>query len=185
MSFCKQPRNSGIQVIQGSHKYISLAIRGEIPTPKKSILIGIFREFSAEPIKDYIFNRIPKKMLLELALCVLQDIIAKGSTRAKSLQLVVAKTTEGNKTVVIDEEDEDGNSASSLARQSPSKIAKAIFKLSDKNGISPDISLSIGEDSDPAYKPPDKQGYFTPVRRSLRREFDVSIQIAMLQNTRS
>ena len=173
MTFCQDPRGSTIQIVQGAHKFISLSIRGDLPTPKKSILIGIFREFSAEPIKDYVFNRIPKKMLLELALCILQDIITKGSARAKSLQLVVVKTSEGDKRVVIDEDNADDNEADTTAQLAARKIANAVFRLSDKNGISPDISLSIGNGEDPAYKPPDRQGYFTPVRRSLTREFNV------------
>ena len=181
-SFCQDPRGSTIQIAQGAHKFISLSIRGEIPTPKKSILIDIFREFSAEPIKDYIFNRIPKKMLLELALCILQDIITKGSTRAKSLQLVVAKTTDGDKTVVIEDDCADGNAPNRSDQIPSTQIANAVFRLSDKNGISPDISLSIEKDKNPAYKPPDKQGYFTPVRRSLTKEFNVS-QICELHQT--
>ena len=111
-------------------------------------------------------------MLLELALCILQDI------SAKSLQLVVAKTTEGGKTVIIDKDESDGDSADAPAQIQSSKIVNAVFRLSDKNGISPDISLSIGKDKDPAYKPPDKQGYFTPVRRSLSREFNKAAQKA-------
>ena len=53
-------------------------------------------------------------MLLELALCILQDIIAKRSTRARSLQLVVAKTTDGDKTVVIENDCADVNAHSPL-----------------------------------------------------------------------
>ena len=174
--FCESPRDSGIVTIQGSHKYISLAIRGEIPTPKKSILTELFKEFSTEPIKDYIFKRIPKRMLLELALCVLQDIISKGTERAKSLQLVVAKTSSGEKTVVINGADDD-TSVAGAAADPHAQINDAIFHLSDKHGKSPNVSLAIGENRDPAYQPPDKQGYFTPARsarKSLRKDFEVS-----------
>ena len=116
-------------------------------------------------------------MFLKLTLCVLQDIIGKGSVKAKSLQLVVAKIKEGDKTVVIDRENNDGSVQSSSKRNVTNKITDTIFRLSDKNGISTDVSLSIGNNRDPAYKPPDKQGYFTPVRGFLNREFNVSLQL--------
>ena len=176
--FCGNPRDSGIVCIQGCHRYISLAIQGEIPTPKKAILIALFKEFTSEPIKDYVFNRIPKKMLLELALCVLQDIISNGPERALSLRLKVAKTSEGVKTVVIgddtgkDAEDQSSNSTSK------GKIANATFQLSDKQGKDPPVSISIDSNSTkPAYQPPDKRGYFTPsrtARKSLNKAFDNS-----------
>ena len=87
-----------METLQGTHKYISLALRNEIPSPKKSILIDIFHEFTTEPIKDYVFQRINKKMLLELALRVIQEIAEKGAERAGTLQLVVDKPpTEQNR----------------------------------------------------------------------------------------
>ena len=63
-------------------------------------------------------------------------------------------------------------------RQSPpTQILDATFQLSDKHGASPVVSISIGKDKDPAYQPPDQQGYFTPgrsVRKNLQKEFEVS-----------
>lgn len=177
LEFCANPRDSDIQTVQGSHKYISLAIRGEITKPKKVVLIDLFQEFSTEPIKDYVFNRIPKLMLLELALCVLQDIIAKGPERARSLQLVVAKTSDGDKTVVIEEGEQSERAVASQPQNPATQIENASFRLSDKDGKSADVSFSIGKDKEPAYQPPDKSGYFTPsrsARRNLQKELEVS-----------
>ena len=182
LKFCENPRDSDIQTIQGSHRYISLALRGETSTPKKSILITLFQEFSTETIKDWIFNRIPKRMLLELALCILQDIIKKGATRAKSIQLVVAKTSDGDKTVVIEGGDRSDDAIGSQNRISASQIDNALFRLSDKNGKSPVVSIAIGKGKGPAYQPPDKQGYFTPSRsakKNLQQDFEVSQSFAM------
>ena len=105
VDFCDNPRDSDIRTIQGSHRYISLAMRDEIPKPKKAVLQTLFQEFSIEPIKNWVFNRMSKHMLLELALCLLQDIISKGPSRAKSIQLVAATTSDGEKTVVIDDDE--------------------------------------------------------------------------------
>ena len=175
--FCENPRESDIGTIQGSHRFISLAIRGKVPKPKKSILTSLFQEFSEEPIKDWVFNRISKQMLLELALCILQDIISKGAARAKSLQLVVATTSDGEKTVVIEDGDQPEDAAAAQQPTPPTQILDATFRLADKNGKSPDVSISIGENKDPAYQPPDQQGYFTP-SRSVRRNLQVELEVS-------
>ena len=121
-------------------------------------------------------------MLLELALCILQDIIKKGATRAKSIQLVVAKTSDGDKTVVIEGGDRSDDAIGSQNRISASQIDNALFRLSDKNGNSPVVSFAIGKGKKPAYQPPDKQGYFTPSRsakKNLQKDFEVSQSLAM------
>ena len=89
-----------METLQDAHKYISLALRNEIPAPKKSILIDLFHEFSLEPIKDYVFHRINKTIILELALRILQEIVEKGEKRDGTLQLVIEKTSSVTKSVV-------------------------------------------------------------------------------------
>ena len=162
-----------METLQGAHKYISLVLRDKTPSPKKSILINVFHEFTVKPIKDYVFHRINKKMLLELALRVIQEIAENGAERAKSLQLVVEKTSNGSKTVVI------ARGADTVSKDTPfqtTEIEDVTFKLSDPAGLSPGISFSIGKNREPAYQEPDANGYFTPRRRarkSLTRIFQV------------
>ena len=162
-----------METLQGTHKYISLVVRNKIPSPKKSILINLFHEFTVEPIKDYVFHRINKTMLLEPALRILQEIAEKGAARTKSLQLVVEKTSNGSKSVVIARIPD--TSEKELSFQT-TKIDDVTFKVSDRAGLSPDISFSIGKNRDPAYQESDVNGYFTPkrgVRKSLNRIFQV------------
>ena len=174
--FSENPRHFNIKVLQGSHKFISLALRNKTTAPKKSTLIDIFNEFASEPIKDYVFHRISKKLLLELALRIIQEIVQKGVDRASSLQLVVQKTSNGAKSVVIARNnDKDSDAAETIEG---AEIEDATFTLKDKHGVSPDISVAIGKNRDPPYQEPDATGYFTPKRgprKSLAKYFQVHI----------
>ena len=174
--FCENPRHFDINVLQGSHKFISLVLRNKTPAPKKSILIDIFNEFTSEPIKDYVFHRISKKLLLELALRIIQEITEKGAGRANSLQLVVEKTSNGAKSVVI-ARNTDNNSGAAETFEAV-EIDDSTFKLTDRAGVSPDISVAIGKQRKPPYQEPDARGYFTPkrrVRKSLAKFFQVQM----------
>ena len=132
--FCKNPRDFHMETLQETHRYISLALRNEIPAPKKSILIDIFREFAANPIKDYVFHRINKKILLELALRIIQEIAEKGAEHAWTLQLVVGKTSNGIKSVVIAK---NAPSADKQTTFEATEIEDVTFKISDRAGMSP------------------------------------------------
>ena len=54
-------------------------------------------------MEDYIFSRMAKKILQDLALCILQDLAANGPERAKMLHLEVVKASSGGKLVKIGE----------------------------------------------------------------------------------
>ena len=72
--FCLNPTDPTVEIIQGSHRFISLSMQNGSSIPKKSTLSELFREFMTVPAKQYVFNQIPRKMLLELALCVLHCV---------------------------------------------------------------------------------------------------------------
>ena len=165
--FCLNPKEPTIEIIQGSHRFISLSMENGSSIPKKSTLSELFKEFMTVPAKQYVFDRIPRRMLLELAICILQDIASRGVLRAKSLRLEVVKTTAtaGGKTIVIGRDEE--SSASTEANDNV-LAEDATFKFADNTGATPDVAFSIGKNHQPPYQQPDKQGYFTPSRRSRR-----------------
>ena len=99
--FSGNPKGCDLETIQGSHRYITNVIKGTEESPKKSILIDIFNSFSKDKIKDYVYNRMKKSILLELALCILQEIAAGGPDRATNLQLQIEKTSSGGKQITI------------------------------------------------------------------------------------
>ena len=171
--FCKNPRNFSLEIVQGAHKYISLVLAKKVPSVKKSILVGIFNEYIDQPVKDYVFLRIPKNHLLELALTIFQDIIEKGVERAASLCLELINSVDGDKTIAI--APNTGGAAGSEAF-SAREVMEASFSLTDPSGLSPDVSFSVGKGRGPPYRKPDDDGYFTPrksARKSLEREFQV------------
>ena len=174
MKFHENPRTADNKVIQGAHRFIALAIKNQTNLPKNAVLIDIFREFLEEEVRDYVFTRMTKPILLELALCILQDLARGGPDRAKSLFLVVEKTESGGKTVVLPDKkkgrhDEDEHDAP--------EIDGASFLLADKTGSSPDFKFHSGKGREAPYKKPDADGYFTPKKskRSLQREIEVKI----------
>ena len=77
--FVKNPKGCKLEVIQGSHKFLSDVIKGSEQSPKNSVFIGLFNHFTEKKIKDYVFQRMTKSILQELALCILQELISHGS----------------------------------------------------------------------------------------------------------
>ena len=171
--FHDNPKDSPIEVIQGAHRFMISAVKNNTESPKNSILIDIFNEFCHQPIKPYVFKKMGKKILLELALCILQEIALRGPARAKTLQLVVERAAVGGKTVRI-ADDEDVLES----EVPPSKdIDEAYFRLRDSTGSSPDVTFSSGQGHREPFGPADEDGNFTTPRkstapRSSEEEFD-------------
>ena len=177
IKFSKNPKEVDIETVQGSHKFLSLVLGQKISSSvaKKSTLIRIFNQFLDEPVRDYVFHRISRKLLLELALRILQEFVKRGVQHARSLKLVVAKSTSSDeKTILI--APSDGSSEGNNPYQAP-EVLDATFRLSDTSGLSPDVSFSIGKKRPPAFQRPDHAGYFTPskkgARKSLSKDFKV------------
>ena len=151
-------------MIQGSHKFLCDVIEGTEPSPKNSVFIDLFNQFTPVPIKDYIFSRMTKKILQELALCVTQELISYGPSHAKNLKLVLEETKAGGKTVVIDRSEEEFPVDDDFIRH----IDEAFFRLSDVSGLSPDKKIASGQGHPPPYSPPDADNFFTPIKANPR-----------------
>ena len=75
--FISDPKGSSMETILGAHRFLATVIENEDDGPTLKTLMKIFRPFNPEKsIKDYVFKRIKKSLLLELALCILQDSLA-------------------------------------------------------------------------------------------------------------
>ena len=162
--FVRDPKGSKTEVIQGSHKFLCDVIEGTEPSPKNSVFIDLFNQFTPVPIKDYIFSRMTKKILQELALCVTQELISYGPSHAKNLKLVLEETKAGGKTVVIDRSEEEFPVDDDFIRH----IDEAFFRLSDVSGLSPDKKIASGQGHPPPYSPPDADNFFTPIKANPR-----------------
>ena len=164
-----------MDTIQGAHKFLVEVIRGTQESPSNKTLITMFGEFCSIPIKNYIFSRMGKKIMQELALCILQDLASNGPERAKTLQLEVIKASSGGKRVKIADQFDDGEKP--IDKSFLEEIDEAIFKFKDQTGASPDVKISSGQGLAAPYLPPSPDGAFgTPVKksaRSLQKEIEV------------
>ena len=174
--FSQNPKEVDIETVQGSHKFLSLVLAQKVSSSiaKKSTLIRIFNHFIDEPVKDYVFHRISRKLLLELAIRILQEFITRGVQRARTLKLVVADATSSEeKTILI--APNDASNGDNNPYQAP-EVLDATFRLSDTAGLSPDVSFSIGKKRPPAFQRPDSTGYFTPSKKGARKALDFKVQ---------
>ena len=177
--FCGNPKLFNMDVIQGAHKFLVEVIRGGKESPTNKTLISIFNAFTPKPIKAYIFNKMGKKILQELALCILQDLATNGPARANTLTLEVIKASAGGKTVQI--ADHYTDDSESIDQSFLDEIDEAIFRFRDPSGKSPDVNISSGQGLAAPYLPPDIDGAFvTPKKRkprSLAEAMEVRISL--------
>ena len=168
-------RDVSIDLFKGAHKYIARATKDSKTGPKVAELVEFFNHFSQEKIQYYNFSRMTKPLLLELALCVIQEVLYNGIGRAQTLQLELVKTKFGGKTVKIAdpfEEDKDELDDAFLG-----KIDEAFFCLKDKNGDSPDIQLAAGHGHATPYSPFGKDGAFLRPKPKAARSLDAPIEV--------
>ena len=174
--FCENPKESNLDVIQGAHKFLVEVVRGNQESPSNKTLIEIFSVFCEKPIKNYVFLRMGKKIMQELAICILQDLAANGPGRAATLQLEVVKATARDKVVKIAEQfdsEEDKFDQSFL-----DEIDQAIFKFSDSSGKSPDVKITSGQGLAAPYIPPGEDGAFvTPKKRKSCSSSETEVQL--------
>ena len=119
-----------------------------------------------------------KPLLLELALCVIQEILFNGIGRAKSLQLELVKTKFGGKTVKI--ADPFQLNRDEFDDAFLGKIDEAFFCLKDKNGESPDIQLAAGHGHGSPYSPFGKDGAFLRPKPKAVRSLAAPIEVRPL-----
>ena len=168
-------RDVPIEVFKGAHKYIARATKDPKMGPKVADLVEFFNHFSQEKIQYYNFSRMTKPLLLELALCVIQEVLYNGIGRAQSLQLELVKTNFGGKTVKIADPfqaERDYFDDAFLG-----KIDEAFFCIKDKNGDSPDIQFAAGHGHELPYSPFAKDGAFLRPKPKAARSLDAPIEV--------
>ena len=175
--FSDSPKECTIQNIQGSIRYLSNVLKTSEQGPKCSTLIHIFNQFTVEEIKDYVYRRMTKKILLELALCILEEIASGGIARAKTIVIVLKRTASGGKQIEIqsapsdDEEFPLSNDDESIIRD----LDEAEFDITDSSGASPARTIRSGKHLAPPFSQKDLDAFSTPKKsssKSLSTEFD-------------
>ena len=180
--FCENPKEFNLDIIQGAHKFLVEVVRGEQESPKNKTLIELFSVFCEKPIRSYVFSRMGKKIMQELAICILQDLAVNGAGRAATLRLEVVKASAGGKVVKIVDQfpSEDDNFDQSFLDE----IDQAIFKFSDPSGKSPDVKFTSGQGLAAPYIPPGEDGAFvTPKKRKSRSSSDTEVRPSKLHRT--
>ena len=76
--FSKNSKEYDLPRILTAHRFVSKVIDGKEEAHKCAIIIRILMAF-APGMKEYVFKRIKKEILLELALCLIQDLAANVS----------------------------------------------------------------------------------------------------------
>lgn len=175
-SFSNDPKGVPIEIVKSAHKYIAKIIQNGEKGPTVQSLIKIFDVFARKKIRKYVFTRMRKPILLELVLCIIQDIALNGVERAQKLQLIMVQSKAHGKTVKIadpfEENPEEGYDADFLE-----KIDEAFFKLKDLEGKSPDVNLVSGQGHKAPYSPFGKDGSFLRPKASVIRSLGPSIEV--------
>ena len=175
--FVNSPKDVSIEVLKGAHKFVAKSIKTGDSAPTCHTLIKIFAAFTQQKIKGYVFTRMKKPILLELALCIIQEIVLNGPGRAKSLQLEVVKSKSGGKIVKI--ADQFANHEPEITGDSfLEKIDEAFFKLKDAEGKSPDINLASGQGHKAPYSPFGKTRELIRPKPAAARNLNASIEVS-------
>ena len=100
-TFIRDPSVFSEGILQGTHEYLVDSLKGDQDGPTVDELFDIFETFSRATIKKYVFKRIKKKINLELAIAIVQDLISNGPGRVETLFLEVQHLSGSGKKVVI------------------------------------------------------------------------------------
>ena len=173
--FSENPKGVSLEIMKGDHKYIANSIKNGDSGPTCQTLIKMFSVFSKEKIKDYVFTRMTKPILLELALCIIQDLVLNGPERHHSLEIELTKSKSGGKLVrVADPFEEDGKH---LDPDFLKEIDEAFFKLKDVDGESPDFVVAAGQDHKASYSPFAKDGAFVRPGGLVPRSLELPLEV--------
>lgn len=175
LMFSEDPKNSPKIIVEGAHKFIANAIKNNEPGPTVQKLIKIFTAFSKTPIKNYVFTRMTKPILLELALCIVQDIALNGPNRARTLTLELVNAKAGGKVVRVADPFEVP--AGKLSADSLGEIDEAFVTISDKLGVSPDVKFVSGQGHKAPYSPFGGDGSFVRPRGNVARSLDAPLEV--------
>ena len=164
-----------MEVINGAHKFVAKIIAQKKNGPTTKDLIKIFSVFAKVPIKDYVFTRMTKPILLELALCIIQEIASNGLGRAKTLQLEVVVSKSGGKSVQV--ADEFGEGETEYDEDFLGKIDEAFFRFKDAEGKSPDFTFASGQGHKSPYSPFAKDGAFITPKKKATRSLEKDLEV--------
>ena len=169
--FSVHPKDCTSETLMNAHRFVSKTISGVHDDPTRPTLIKIFMKFAAFGVKEYVFGRMRKAILLELALTLIQNLINGGPGWARCVELQFVKTSSGGKEVSIaPKEIEDGEIEENF-EEAPvdagflKEIDEAIFNFHDNSGKSPDLLVRSGQGCTPPYILPEADGSFiTPTK---------------------
>ena len=169
-SFCESPKTFSFHNLQSAHRILSKTLSEKKSSVTKNILIDILMNFVPNEIKSYHFKRMNRSILVELALCIVQDILQNGEGRAEFLVLELVKTSSGGSKVVIADPfvAEDDNYDDDFLKEIDA-IDAAEFNLCDKSGNTPDKKIASGEGFAPPFLPPDAEGGFATPRKNTTK----------------
>ena len=174
-SFSENPKKVSLETLKGAHKFIAKIIKDGESGPTVKSLIQIFSAFSGKEIKSYVFTCMRKPILLELLLCIIQELILNGPERAETLQLEVVKSKAGGKTVCI--ADPFTEAGDTYDEDFLGKVDEAFFQLTDAEGKSPDVKFASGQGHAAPYSPFGKDGSFIRPKPRVARSLHSSIEV--------
>ena len=173
--FIKSPKGVSMEVMKNAHKFVARTLQSGELSPTVQDLVKICSHFTQGKIKTYIFTRMGKRILLELVLCIIQEIVLNGLGRAETICLEVEKTKYGGKKVKIVDPflGEKGLEEDEMFQQ----IDEAYFRLVDSDGKSPDVKLAMGKGHKEPYSPFADNGAFVRPKPSAVRSLEDPIEV--------
>ena len=168
--FCNSPKTFSNTALHASHRFLVKSVPEKKSPVTKTILIKILMNFVQPDIKEYHFKRMSRAILVELAICIVQDLIQNGPGRAQSLELQLLKSSAGGATVSIADPfvDEAGSYDEDFLREID-EIDAAEFNLRDKSGATPDKQINSGQGFARPFLEPNEEGSFVTPKRVLRK----------------
>ena len=173
--FMASPKDVSAKVLDGTHKFLAQTIENGKGGPTIEDLVKVFGHFVHGKIQKYVFKRMTKPILLELALRIVQEISLNGVGRAKTLQLELVKQKSGGQTVRI--ADPFSEEESPIDEVALKEIDEAYFRLLDSEGKSPEIKFAAGQGHKASYSPFAKDYAFIRPRPRAARSLEAPIEV--------
>ena len=168
--FCNSPKTFSNTALHASHRFLVKSVSENKSPVTKTILIKILMNFVQPDIKEYHFKRMARAILVELAICLVQDLIQNGPGRAETLELQLIKSTSGGAKVTISDPfaDEGGDYDEDFLKEID-EIDATEFNLRDKSGATPDKQIHSGQGFARPFIEPNEEGSFVTPKRDLRK----------------
>ena len=177
-SFSENSKKNSLETLKGAHKFVTKIIKDGESGPTEKSLIPIFSAFTSKEIKSYVFTCMRKPILLELLLCIIQELILNSPERAKTLQLEVVKSKSGGKTVCI--ADPFAEAGDTYDEDFLGKVDEVFFQFKDSEGKSPDVKFAAGQGHGAPYSPFVKDDSFIRPKPRVVRSLHSSIEVCLL-----